>query len=376
MNIGAWNDTEDVFEATVTNYAETYAFGMLMPNRSLNADNQRFLFQNMEQDMEVSGSGNSYTTEFRQYSLSRCMFSRFYSENRSKTTSGNPRLGRWKSLDALMFMFPHLSPYVGFDNNPIYFVDSYGLSSEKGDGGGENQNNDAPDDPPAKGLPVNPEDGKPYVADDGKTYSWIEGAGWATSTQEVDHSEKRTWWHVVKGAGRKLFQSNVMDLPPSDRLGSDKVYQYSGGPRQEKECEGCGYMDRAYIYKDRESVMSHFPETPQTATGPMDWGSGTPEWGGKRFDWASKDDPDTQNNNSTNSRNPQPDSPFKTSPDNSELERKKIKRVDYDYIIRHIKTQDTIYMGVLHPDETIIEIKMTVEEAAFDIYKREKNVEK
>jgi len=110
-----WNSTDGIFEATVTNYAETYAFGMLMPGRSLNADGQRFLYHGMEQDPEIKGAGNSYTTEFRQY---------------------DPRLGRWKSLDALMFMFPHLSPYVGFDNNPIYFVDPYGLSSEKGDGGG------------------------------------------------------------------------------------------------------------------------------------------------------------------------------------------------------------------------------------------------
>ena len=97
-------------------YINTYSFGMLMPNRSFNADGQRHLYHGMEQDMEVSGSGNSYTTEFRQY---------------------DPRLGRWKSLDALMYMFPHLSPYVGFDNNPIYFVDPYGLASEVVNGGGE-----------------------------------------------------------------------------------------------------------------------------------------------------------------------------------------------------------------------------------------------
>ena len=63
----------------------------------------------METDGEVSGNGNSYTTEFRQY---------------------DPRLGRWKSLDPLMHQFPWMSPYVAFDNNHVFFVDPFGLESE------------------------------------------------------------------------------------------------------------------------------------------------------------------------------------------------------------------------------------------------------
>jgi RHS repeat-associated protein len=59
----------------------------------------------MEQDPEVSGDGNSYTTEFRSY---------------------DPRLGRWKSLDPLMAKFAHSSPYVAFADNPIFFVDADG----------------------------------------------------------------------------------------------------------------------------------------------------------------------------------------------------------------------------------------------------------
>ena len=62
----------------------------------------------MELDIEPKGNGNSYTTEFRQY---------------------DPRLGRWLSLDPLMAQFPWMSPYVAFDNNPIYYTDPYGLSS-------------------------------------------------------------------------------------------------------------------------------------------------------------------------------------------------------------------------------------------------------
>jgi RHS repeat-associated protein len=73
----------------------------------------RYGYNGMEKDDEVSGIGNSYTTEFRQY---------------------DPRLGRWKSLDPLMMQFPSLSPYCAFDNNPIYYVDPYGLSATNGEG--------------------------------------------------------------------------------------------------------------------------------------------------------------------------------------------------------------------------------------------------
>ncbi|MBI3220482.1 MAG: hypothetical protein HYZ44_13295 [Bacteroidetes bacterium] len=72
-----------------------------------------FGYNGMEKDPETKGDGNSYTTEFRQY---------------------DPRLGRWASLDPLMKQFPWMSPYVGFDNNPIYYTDPYGLSSSTKDG--------------------------------------------------------------------------------------------------------------------------------------------------------------------------------------------------------------------------------------------------
>jgi RHS repeat-associated protein len=66
----------------------------------------------MEADNEVSGTGNSYTTEFRQY---------------------DPRLGHWKSLDPLIAQFPWQSPYCAFDNNPIFYTDPFGLAAEGGD---------------------------------------------------------------------------------------------------------------------------------------------------------------------------------------------------------------------------------------------------
>ncbi len=66
----------------------------------------------MEMDDEVSGGGNSYTTYFRSY---------------------DPRIARWTSLDPLAASFPHQSPYVAFDNNPIYYTDPSGAAAENGD---------------------------------------------------------------------------------------------------------------------------------------------------------------------------------------------------------------------------------------------------
>ncbi len=77
-------------------------FGTLMPGRSLNLSESRHLFNGMEADGEVSGEGNSYTTQFRQY---------------------DPRLGRWKSLDPLAGKYPGQSPYASFNNNPVFFTD-------------------------------------------------------------------------------------------------------------------------------------------------------------------------------------------------------------------------------------------------------------
>lgn len=83
---------------------------MEMRGRTANSGNYWFGFNGMEKDGEVKGSGNSYTTEFRQL---------------------DPRIGRWLSLDPLMAKFPHQSPYVSFDNSPILVVDPTGLSGKK-----------------------------------------------------------------------------------------------------------------------------------------------------------------------------------------------------------------------------------------------------
>ncbi len=69
----------------------------------------RYGFNGMEKDDEISGNGNSYTTQLRQY---------------------DPRLGKWLSLDPLMAKYPHQSSYAAFNNSPIYFADPTGLEGE------------------------------------------------------------------------------------------------------------------------------------------------------------------------------------------------------------------------------------------------------
>lgn len=73
----------------------------------------------MERDDEVKGVGNSYTTQFRQY---------------------DPRIGRWLTLDPMIHEFPDMSPYNGFDNDPIYFNDPTGECADcPQDGGGDDK---------------------------------------------------------------------------------------------------------------------------------------------------------------------------------------------------------------------------------------------
>ena len=107
------------FEADIRSTKDYYAFGMEMPGRgwSRSGEGYRFAFNGMEKDDEISGTGNSYTTHFRQY---------------------DPRIGRWMSLDPAMKKYPGHSPYAAFNNNPIFFTDPFG--------------NDPPQDDPPEGF--------------------------------------------------------------------------------------------------------------------------------------------------------------------------------------------------------------------------------
>ena len=77
---------------------------MKITSRSGN-EGYRYGFNGMEKDDEIAGEGNSYTTYFRQY---------------------DARLGRWKSIDPEARKYAWQSPYVAFNNNPIYYNDPFG----------------------------------------------------------------------------------------------------------------------------------------------------------------------------------------------------------------------------------------------------------
>ena len=64
-------------------------FGMAEPGRNFSTNIYRYGFNGMEKDDEWKGSGNIYTTEFRQY---------------------DPRLGRWGSTDPMTELAPKETP--------------------------------------------------------------------------------------------------------------------------------------------------------------------------------------------------------------------------------------------------------------------------
>lgn len=96
------------FAPRVEGATSTYAFGSKMPG-SNQASNYRYGFNGMEQDDEVSGDGNSYTTDFRLY---------------------DPRVGRWLSTDPVRHH--NWSPYNAFDDNPIALADPSGADADGG----------------------------------------------------------------------------------------------------------------------------------------------------------------------------------------------------------------------------------------------------
>jgi RHS repeat-associated protein len=107
------NASVSYYLAHVISATDYYAFGSPVPGRSFNLTAYRYGFNGMELDNEISGGGSSYYTEFRQY---------------------DPRLSRWFSVDPILQ--PWMSPYCAMDNNPISFVDPFGLIAQ-GEGGVE-----------------------------------------------------------------------------------------------------------------------------------------------------------------------------------------------------------------------------------------------
>jgi RHS repeat-associated protein len=96
-------------ESEIVTFNDYYPYGMLMEGRHGQKDtsNYRYAFQGQEKDDEIKDTGNSYTTEYRQYDY---------------------RLARWTSLDPVSHY--QYSPYSAYDNNPTYFIDPNGAESE------------------------------------------------------------------------------------------------------------------------------------------------------------------------------------------------------------------------------------------------------
>jgi RHS repeat-associated protein len=84
------------YEVAIVSVADYSPFGVELDGRTFNSSECRRGYQGSEKDDEVKGSGNSYTTYFRQL---------------------DPRLGRWLSIDPVVQ--PWQSPYCSMDNNPI-----------------------------------------------------------------------------------------------------------------------------------------------------------------------------------------------------------------------------------------------------------------
>lgn len=107
------NPVVSSFAADLKSVNDYYPFGMLMPERTyqspllggVGSKSYRYGFNGLEQDPEVKGAGNSYTTQFRQY---------------------DPRLGRWLSLDPEMKKYSGLSPFNAYLNDPVNLIDPKG----------------------------------------------------------------------------------------------------------------------------------------------------------------------------------------------------------------------------------------------------------
>jgi len=174
------------YEAVVIMNSDYYPFGMEMPDRHTNEQSYRFGYNGMEMDNEAKGNGNSYTTEFRQY---------------------DPRLGRWLSLDPLMVKYPGMSPYVAFNDNPVFFVDPLGLEGDP-----------APREEPRK------KDYSSSNKDDPKVQkpSFLRQLGWNIMGD----------WHYSRArnlaAMDRSRESDVMEIDHNTTIVRSKIYaQYS-----------------------------------------------------------------------------------------------------------------------------------------------------
>ena len=162
-------NTVAYFVADVISATDYYAFGSPVPGRSFSLSAYRYGFNGMEKDNEISGAGSSYYTEFRQY---------------------DPRIGRWGSVDPIMQ--PWMSPYCAMDNNPISFVDPFGLKAGDGDKG--KKKDKTPDMGEQETVKV---EGEPVRV---KYKKWKEGQ-WLAYGRDVKKKDYKQWKRGDSGGG-------------------------------------------------------------------------------------------------------------------------------------------------------------------------------
>lgn len=96
----------DYYNPDVVTATDYYPFGQQMSGRIFRANGTyRYGFNGKENDNEISGDGNKLDFGARIY---------------------DSRLGRWLSVDPLQSKYPDMSPYIAFNNNPIFWVDPDG----------------------------------------------------------------------------------------------------------------------------------------------------------------------------------------------------------------------------------------------------------
>ncbi|AYL93832.1 RHS repeat-associated core domain-containing protein [Mucilaginibacter celer] len=97
------NTTIDYYLADVVAEQEYYAFGAIMPGRSVNTAGYRYGFNGKENDSDVGkGTGNQQDYGMRIY---------------------DPRIGKFLSVDPLTSQYPYYTPYQFAGNTPIQAID-------------------------------------------------------------------------------------------------------------------------------------------------------------------------------------------------------------------------------------------------------------
>ena len=91
----------------IRNISDYSPFGVSLDGRTIEGDRYRYGYQGSERDDEAKGSGNSYTTFYRQL---------------------DPRVGRWYGIDPKSTAWE--SPFVSMGNHPLLMNDKFGDSTD------------------------------------------------------------------------------------------------------------------------------------------------------------------------------------------------------------------------------------------------------